>query len=89
MRVEMSSTAFMLEIVPTFATVVNNSNDHVLPQGAQRATCGARSRLAGEATLWSDKLDMHGLGYQLDAQGCAYSAYGVEAWLCIRTQRLV
>jgi len=36
MRVEMSSTAFMLEIVPTFATVVNNSNDHMLPQEAER-----------------------------------------------------
>ncbi|MDZ7585879.1 MAG: hypothetical protein U0938_13775 [Thiobacillus sp.] len=27
----------MLEIVPTFAAVVNNSNDHMLPQGAERS----------------------------------------------------
>jgi len=32
----------MLEIVPTFAAVVNNSNDHMLPQGAQRLNSGAR-----------------------------------------------
>ena len=51
MRVEMSSTAFMLEIVPTFAAVVNNSNDHVLPQGAERGVEGPRAGSLSNAGL--------------------------------------